>query len=156
MEGYKDLTMLLWYLGTQETVRSISERLDVQESTRRLIDVFSDLFKKFVKWPNNEEKQEIMSKFEDFSEFPGVISAVEGTRISIISPGENEADYVNRKSFHLLSKAVCFHDRLFIDVNFGGPGRVNDAIVLRNSEVCQCQAQLCGPNHLVRDGTYPL
>lgn len=61
---------LIWYLGTQETVRSISERLDVQESTRRLIDVFSDLCKKFVKWPNNEEKQEIMSKFEDFSEFP--------------------------------------------------------------------------------------
>lgn len=104
----KDLTMLLWYLGTQETVRSISERLDVQESTRRLIDVFSDLCKKFVKWPNNEEKQEIMSKFEDFSEFPGVISAVDGTRISIISPGENEVDYVNRKSFHLIILSCLF------------------------------------------------
>lgn len=100
--------MLLWYLGTQETVRSISERLDIKESTRRLIDVFSDLCKKFVKWPNNEEKQEIMSKFEDFSEFPGVISAVDGTRISIISPGENEADYVNRKSFHLIILSCLF------------------------------------------------
>lgn len=49
----KDLMMLLWYLGTQETVRSISDRFDAQESTfilhnRRLIDVFSDLCKKFV------------------------------------------------------------------------------------------------------------
>lgn len=42
-----------------------------------------------MKWPNNEEKPEIMSKFEDFSGFPGVISAVDGTRISITSPGEN-------------------------------------------------------------------
>lgn len=100
--------MLLWYLVTQETVRSISERLDVQESTRRLIGVFSDLCKKFVKWPNNEEKQEIMSKFEDFSEFPGVISAVDGTCISIISPGENEADYLNRKSFHLIILSSLF------------------------------------------------
>ncbi|XP_062594068.1 uncharacterized protein LOC134255556 [Saccostrea cucullata] len=77
----KDLMMQLWYLGTQETVRSISDRFDVQESTlilhnRRLIDVFSDLCKKFVKWPNNEEKQEIMSEFEDFSGFPGFIGAL--------------------------------------------------------------------------------
>ena len=39
------------YLGTQQTVRSISDRFDVQESTfilhnRRLLDVFSDLCKK--------------------------------------------------------------------------------------------------------------
>ncbi|XP_062571768.1 uncharacterized protein LOC134233782 [Saccostrea cucullata] len=158
----KDLMMLLWYLGTQETVRSISDRFDVQESTlilhnRRLIDVFSDLCKKFVKWPNNEEKQEIMSEFEDFSGFPGVIGAIDGTHISITPPGENEADYVNRKSFHsIILQAVCRHDRLFIDINCGWPGRVNDARVFRNSEVFQHQAQLCGPHHLVGDGAYPL
>lgn len=53
-----------------------------------------------MKWSNNEENQEIMSKFEDFSGFPEVISAVDRTRISITPPGENEADYVNRNSFH--------------------------------------------------------
>lgn len=46
--------MLLWYLGTQETVRLNSDRFDVPKSTfqlhkRRLIDVISDLYKKFVK-----------------------------------------------------------------------------------------------------------
>ncbi|XP_062611814.1 uncharacterized protein LOC134273647 [Saccostrea cucullata] len=153
-----DLMMLLWFLGTQETVRSISDRFDVQESTlilhnRRLLDVFSDLCKKFVKWPNNEEKQEIMSEFEDFSGFPGVIGAIDGTHISITPPGENEADYVNRKSFHsIILQAICRHDRLFIDIKCGWP----DARVFRNSEVCQHQAQLCGPHHLVGDGAYPL
>ena len=34
--------------------------------------------------------------------------------------------------------------------------RVNGARVFRNSKVFQCQAQLCGPNHLVGDGAYPL
>ena len=84
----KDLMMLLWYLGTQETVRSISDRFGVQESTfilhnRRLLDVFSDLCKKFEKWPNNEEKQEIMPNFEDISGLPGVIGAIDRTHISI-------------------------------------------------------------------------
>lgn len=56
--------MLLWYLGTQETVRLNSDRFDAPKSTfllhkRRLIDVISDLYKKFVKWPNNEEKQDV-------------------------------------------------------------------------------------------------
>lgn len=114
--------MLLQYLGTRETVRSISERLDVQEST-----LFSDLCKKFVKWPNNEEKPEIMSKFEDFSGFPRVISAVDGTRISITSPGENQVITLIEKVFIQLSLAVCLHDGLFIDINCGWPGRANDA-----------------------------
>lgn len=56
--------ILLWYLGTHETVRLNSDRFDVPKSTfllhkRRLIDVFSDLYKKFVMWPNNEEKQHV-------------------------------------------------------------------------------------------------
>ena len=50
---------------------------------------------------NNEEKQEIMSKFEDISGFPGVIGAIDGTRISITPPGENEADFVNRKKIFI-------------------------------------------------------
>ena len=34
-----------------------------------------------MKWPNNEEKQEIMSKFEDISGFSGVNGAIDGTHI---------------------------------------------------------------------------
>ena len=72
-------------------------------------------------------------------------------------PGENEADYMNRKSFHsIILQAECCHDRLFMDINCGWPGRVNDARVFRNSKVCQCKAQLCRPNHLVGDEAYPL
>lgn len=64
---------------------------------------------------------------------------------------------MNRKSFHsIILQAVCRRDRLFIDINFGWPGRVNEDRVFRNSEVCQCQAQLSGPNHLVGDGASPL
>lgn len=109
VEGYKQLLKkTLWCcFGTwvHKKLFGQSDRFDAQESTfilhnRRFIDVFSDLCKKFVKWPNNAEKQEIMSEFEDFSGFPGVIGAIDRTHISITPPGENEVDYVNRKSFH--------------------------------------------------------
>ena len=89
-----------------------------------------------MKWPNNDEKQEIMSNFEDISGFTGVIGAIDGTQIyphSPPPPGKKGANYVNRKSFHS------------IILQAGWPGRVNDARVFRNSKVCQCQAQLCGP-----------
>lgn len=41
----KDLLMMLWYIGSQETIRSIADRFNVSESTfhshnRRLLDVF--------------------------------------------------------------------------------------------------------------------
>ena len=45
--------------------------------------MFSDLCKKIVKWPNNEEKQEIMPNFEDISGLPEVIGAIDGTHIFI-------------------------------------------------------------------------
>ena len=41
----RDLLMTLWYLGNQETIRSISDMFNVQESTfithnRRMLDIF--------------------------------------------------------------------------------------------------------------------
>ena len=79
----------------------------------------------------------MMSKFEDISGFPGVIGAIDGTHISLPPPPpvENDADYVNRKSVHsIILQAVCCHDRFFIDINCGWPGRVNDARVFGNSK----------------------
>lgn len=49
-----------------------------------------------------------MLKFEDFSEFLGVISVVDGMCILIILLGENEVDYVNWKSFYLIILSCLF------------------------------------------------
>ncbi|KAK3107927.1 hypothetical protein FSP39_025458, partial [Pinctada imbricata] len=158
----KDLLMMLWYLSTQETVRSISDRFNVQESTfilhnQRLLDVFSSLCKNFIVWPSDAEKQQVLRGFEAIQEFPGVTGAVDGTHIAITPPGPNEADYVNRKSYHsIILQAVCKHDRSFTDINCGWPGRLNEARVFRNSNACKFQSQLCGQNHLIGDGAYPL
>lgn len=49
-----------------------------------------------------------MLKFEDFSEFLGVISVVDGICILIILLGENEVDYLNWKSFYLIILSCLF------------------------------------------------
>lgn len=38
--------------------------------------------------------------------FPGVIGCVDGTMIKIVSPSENEADYLCRKGFYALNVQV--------------------------------------------------
>ena len=63
-------------------------------------------------------------------------------------------------------RLITWIEKVFIQLSYklyvamtdycGWPGRVNDARVFRNSKVCQCQALLCRPNHLVGDEAYPL
>uniref|UniRef100_A0A8W8P2C4 DDE Tnp4 domain-containing protein n=1 Tax=Magallana gigas TaxID=29159 RepID=A0A8W8P2C4_MAGGI len=70
----KDLLMMLWYIGSQETIRSIADRFNVSESTfhshnRRLLDVFQKYFlQKFVIWPN--DVQTVNNEFEIKKNFP--------------------------------------------------------------------------------------
>lgn len=159
----KDLLMTLWYIGSQENIKSIADRFDVQESTfvahnRRLLDVFSDkLCRKFVVWPSDNDKHSIMRTFEQLKGFPGVLGAIDGTHIAITPPSQHESDYVNRKGFHsVILQAVCKYDRVFTDIYCGWPGRLHDARVFRNSDIGQNLVALCGQNHIIGDGAYPI
>lgn len=116
--------ILLWYLGTHETVRLNSDRFDVPKSTfllhkRRLIDVFSDLYKKFVMWPNNEEKQHVrIWRFHWSSK-----SHWNNWRNSDIhnTTGWKWDRFRESKKFSFnYPTALCRHDRLFIDINLDG------------------------------------
>ena len=107
------LLMTLWYIGSQETIKSIYDRFNVQESTfishnRRMLDfVCGD-----VRWPT--EKIGIIESFEEVKGVSGVLGAVDGTHISITPPAGNEPSYANDKGFHSsILQAVCFNDRSF-------------------------------------------
>jgi hypothetical protein len=64
----KDLLMMLWYIGSQETIRSIADRFNVSESTfhshnRKMLDIFQHHFlSKFVIWPT--DIQTVNNEFE--------------------------------------------------------------------------------------------
>lgn len=156
----KDLLMMLWYIGSQETIRSIADRFNVSESTfhshnRRLLDVFQKYFlQKFVIWPN--DVQTVNNEFEIKKNFPGVIGAIDSTHIRIKPPSGHSNDYFNRKKFHsVILQAVCRGDKRFTDIFCGWPGRVHDARVFQNSPLRQRGPILCGQCHLLGDGAYP-
>ncbi|XP_033749184.1 protein ANTAGONIST OF LIKE HETEROCHROMATIN PROTEIN 1-like [Pecten maximus] len=159
----KDPLMTLWYLGSQETVKSISDRFNVQVFTfiahnRRILDVCCNhLCKIFIRWPNDFEKVQVREAFESVKGFPGPIGTIDGTHIQMTPPAENEADYANRKNFHsIILQAVRKHDRAFTDIYCGWPGRVNDARVFRNSHLCENLHVMVGQNHIIGDCAYPL
>ncbi|WAR13889.1 HARB1-like protein, partial [Mya arenaria] len=68
--------------------------------------------------------------------FPSVISAVDGTHVSIQTPSEDEEQYVNRKHFHSINvQASCDHRGVFTSINVIWPGSTHDAHVFRTSEL---------------------
>ena len=54
------------------------------------------VYSKFICMPSSAEKATIKSQFYQLANLPGVLGLVDGTRIRIQKPSENEADYVNR------------------------------------------------------------
>ncbi|XP_033726950.1 uncharacterized protein LOC117316463 [Pecten maximus] len=71
----KDLLMSLWYIGSQENIKSIADRFNVQESTfvthnRRLLNVFSEtLCKKIVVWPSANSKSQTLLKTHSYNPY---------------------------------------------------------------------------------------
>lgn len=43
------------------------------------------------------------ARFFEYSDFPGVIGAIDGTHVALLRPKKNEHIYFNRKHFHSLN-----------------------------------------------------
>lgn len=92
-----------------------------------------------------EDIHEIQEGFSDRG-MPRVIGVIDGTHVRIIAVRENEADYVNRKSFYLINTQVVFDTNyLTRDIIVNWPGSIRDSRILRNSAV----------SHLFREGRVP-
>lgn len=74
--------------------RSISDRFNVGRSTalhitRRVVNVLIELTPAIIKWPTNEECEQIWVGFKAASGFPKVIGAIDGTHVNIPAPKKN-------------------------------------------------------------------
>lgn len=79
-----------------------------------------------------EDIHEIQEGFSDRG-MPRVIGVIDVTHIRIIAARENEADYVNRKSFHLINTQIVFDTNYLIrDIIVNWPGSIRDSRILRN------------------------
>ncbi len=158
----KQLLVILWYLGSQDTFHNISDRFDITESSLarirdRIFKAFIEDRHKFIVWPDAQTRDEIIRLFQQRKGFPGIVGAIDGSHIAICAPNDNPASYVNRKSFHsLVLQGVCREDMRFIHCSSGYPGSVHDARVLRSSDLWDRGRVLCGNGHLIGDAAYPV
>lgn len=116
----KHLLITLWYLATQDSIHSISDRFNVTESSvircrTRITDIFVNNLKHvFIVLPSANERQDVMDKFEQKQNFPNVLGAIDGTHIAIKAPKNHPETYVNRKGFFsIILQGICRED-LFI------------------------------------------
>uniref|UniRef100_A0A914CUZ7 Putative nuclease HARBI1 n=1 Tax=Acrobeloides nanus TaxID=290746 RepID=A0A914CUZ7_9BILA len=92
-----------------------------------------------IGWPlDQRELDGIGIQFQEKSVpgIPNICGALDGCHVNIISPSENEAQYVNRHHDHSINTmAVCGPKMDFYFISARWPGSVNDARVLRNSDL---------------------
>lgn len=159
----KQLLIFLWHVGGLEPLIRTADRFNVTEFTvlrvrARICNVvLRYLRQKYIAWPKDGDVQSVVTAFKDKAQFPGVLGAVDSSHIQIRPPKDHPQTYVNRKGFHsVILQAVCREDMRYTHVFCGWPGSCHDSRVLKNSDLWENGSQMCGQNHLISDGGFPV
>ncbi|XP_068723666.1 uncharacterized protein [Montipora capricornis] len=108
--------------------------------------------------------------FQNVSDLPNIVGAIDGTHIRIAAPPDSALDYFRRYQQHnFIVQAIVDGRKRFLDFASGFPGSMHDVRVLRNSttfDLSQHEKSLTGPSlqvggndikpYLVGDSAYPL
>ncbi|XP_041372770.1 protein ALP1-like [Gigantopelta aegis] len=187
----QQLSIFIWYIANQESMREVSQVFGVSMSTvhgvvQKLCDVILRLRNRvstpsfvqskalctltlitklsitlqLIRWPNEQQRQDIAQAVHGTSGFPGVIGYLGGTHIRLSAPIGGDRDYYNRKGFPSMQLQVVVDPNMtIISAYTGWPGCTHDARVLRNSPLFhKAEAgELFSPNqHIFADSAYPL
>ena len=100
--------------------------------TSEFVDALLDHYQTFISFPEREaESQEHINKFAEYSDFPQVVGAIDGTHIEIKRPDEHFDDYMNHKGYYsVLLQGIADADYKFLDVTVGYAGSMHDARML--------------------------
>lgn len=93
----------------------------------------------YIKFPCTEQETiDTRATFEDLSDLPNVVGAIDGTHIKIKTPNDSGPDYFSRYRQHdVVVQAVTDGEKRFLDIAAGFPGSMHDSRVLRNSNIYQ-------------------
>lgn len=136
------LLMVLWVMATPDSFRSIALRFGktpgvVHHHYTRIIKALCDMSGTLVKWPSPEEREVLSRAVLRKTGFPGVVGALDGCHINIVTPIFNPGPYFNRKQNHsIVLQAVADESLLFRDIYVGQPGSIHDSRVFRRSPLC--------------------
>lgn len=130
----KHLLITLWFLGNQESIRSISDRFNVTKSSvftyvnRVCKTLKNNITGQVIVWPNQARAQVIMEGFCKHKGLPSVRGAIDGSHIPVKAPQECPKNYINRKNFHSVNlTAICDDEMRFLNCYAGWPGSVHDS-----------------------------
>ena len=122
------------------------------------------------KFPITEAETRVCITFQDVSDLPNIVGAIDGSHIRIAAPPDSAVDYFSRYQQHdFIVQAIVDGKNRFLDFASGFPGSMHDARVLRNSTIfdfAENDQILTGPvvriganeikPYLVGDSAYPL
>ena len=163
----KKLLLFLRYVGTQETLESLTIQFDVSFSSAwRILRQVHDLMKdsnflsEMIRLPERDFFPQLAKEFQSLSgrRFPPIfVGAIDCKEVSILKPKDSPDSYFNRKSFFSVKlQATVDAKANFIDVFIGWPGRTNDARVFLNSPLHQaCVDGYLNDFMIMGDSAYP-
>ncbi|XP_041367864.1 putative nuclease HARBI1 [Gigantopelta aegis] len=93
--------------------------------------------RQYIKFPSGDEIDRTKQNFFIYSEFPGVVGAIDCTHVAIINPGGYNAEiYRNRKGYHSINvQMVCDVNLNITNMVIRWPGSTHDSRIFDNSRL---------------------
>ncbi|XP_035715090.1 putative nuclease HARBI1 [Folsomia candida] len=136
----------------------------VSNLVKRVATAIAKLRKRFIKYPTFAEAPVVRTAIYNIANdansgtrgFPGVVGAIDGTHIPIVSPGGEDAGlFRNRKRvFSVNVQAVCDHQMIFTNLVARWYGSAHDSRIFENSKLCQDLENGTAPGILLGDAGY--
>ena len=136
----------LYFFSTGSYYRVLADSCDISLSVSsicRMVHKFADVIcimkGHFIKFPTSQN-QIIHNQNKFFSQhrIPNIVGLIDGTRVQIIAPTENEDAYVNRLQYHSINcQIVVDSDSHIINIVAKWPGSVHDSTVLNQSSLAE-------------------
>lgn len=158
---YQQLLIALQYYSTGTFHCVVGDPLQVSQPTanraiHRVTNALCRRLGDFVKFPDQNNIDEIKDGFYNMRRFPGVIGCVDGTHIWIERPHENEVDYVNRKGYSSINvQVICDHRGKLTNIVARWPGSAHDSRILRSSQVWDNMEAHMVDGYILGDSGYP-
>ncbi|KAK4886383.1 hypothetical protein RN001_002654 [Aquatica leii] len=164
----RGLLVFLWYMSKPDSLHSIGDRFNiVPSSVMQIVNAFLYIinFKlryKYITWPKSEE--EFNNIKQQFRHYPGVVGAIDRTKINIKVPKTQHDSYVDRYHNHSITViAVCTAHNIVTYLFTGFPGSAHDSRVFSYSLMAR-HIEEHGPakyfpnrdDHLLGDSAFPL
>ncbi len=127
--------------------------------TQRVLKAILSFKLHLIKWPNDEERQDVLQGFKDIGGFQNVIGSIDGTHVILTNkpPKDPEVFFNRKKCYSIQVQAIVNHRGIFTNYVIGWPGSVHDVRVYTNSLFYSNRNEFIKDDDIVLgDSAYPI